>query len=79
MKLIYLYERRLPYEVDHINFGYDDVRDYGWDVEVWCLLGLTNNVDVSAMPEGIKLDTGNYVRYINSMEEFEESLTTLSA
>ena len=78
MKLIYLFERRLPYEYDHIDFGYDDVREYGWDVEVWCLLGLTSNVDVNDMPDGLKLDNGNYVRYINTFNEFDEGIISLN-
>lgn len=77
MKLVYLFERRLPYDNDNILFGYDIVRKTGWAVEVWCLLGMTCNVDTNNLPKGLHIDRGDYIKYINKPQELEDCLDNM--
>lgn len=77
MKLIYLFEQRLPYENDNTLFGYDIVRKYGWDIEVWCLLGMTCNVDTDNLPKGLHIDQGEYIKFITTIQEFDDCLNSM--
>ncbi|WP_037353038.1 hypothetical protein [Selenomonas sp. FC4001] len=70
MRIIYLFERRLPYTGDGIKFGYDIMMSHGWQIEVWCLIGMNPDINIKKVSKNIRLDEADYVKYINTQEEF---------
>lgn len=77
MKIIYLFERRLPYENDHADFGYDIMLNRGWQIEVWCLIGMNPDINIKKTPPNVRLDKAEYVRYIDTQKEFIDCLSRI--
>lgn len=80
MKIIYVFEKRLPYEGDDIKFGYNIFLENGYEIEVWSLAHWLYgwDGDSESLSGGAKLDNQSYVRTIRNKEEFLKNITRIT-
>lgn len=76
LKVIYIYERRFPYRGDDIRFGYNIFLHRGYEVEVWSIAKWTYglNGDSKTLSGGARIDGAEYVKIINSKDEFLKNI-----
>lgn len=80
MKIIYLFDRRLPYRGDDIKFGYNVFLEKGYKLEVWSLAKWLYGFcgDSETLSGNATIDDSKYVSIINSEDEFLNNIKRIS-